>query len=113
MTDKIHVVVRRDLPFGPQIAQAVHAMKELGRGRSDPDFVETEHVVILHARDEAHLTEVHERLVAEPGALVKAFHEPDYDGAMTAVAAWRSGKVLSSLPLARMCGHNMVEVDAA
>ena len=113
MKDKIYVVVRRDLPFGPQIVQSGHVIKELCQARSDPDFIDTENLIALHARDEAHLHEIHERLIAEPGVLVKAFREPDYGNALTAVAAWRGGRVLSSLPCARLAPHNMVEVDAA
>ncbi len=100
MPSKIHVVVRQDIPTGPQLAQACHAIRELTHARSDPDYCATENVVVLHARDEEHLADLHLRLAADPMATVKAFREPDYDGAMTALATWGGGKLLSSLPLA-------------
>jgi len=101
MHDKIHVVIRKDLDFGPQLAQAVHVAMKLERNRpEEAEYLDTENVVVLHAQDEPHLQEVLDKLEATPTATVQAFREPDYDNQLTAVAAWRGGRQLSQLPCA-------------
>jgi len=53
------VIVRKDLPLGHLASQVAHAAGE-GSARHPPGV----HVVVLAARDEAHLREVSSRLTA-------------------------------------------------
>jgi len=76
---RLYVVVRADLDPGLQAAQACHA----ARAYPTPP-AEDENLVVLAARDGHHLGELFElgrRL--GPGV---AFHEPDLDGALTAIS---------------------------
>jgi len=95
-----YVVVRSDIPHGAQVAQAVHAAGESTRERVLPGTI----AVALHARDEAHLRELHEKLVV---ANIPHHVVEECDGQWMAIgiepttnrAAIR--KVTSALPLVR------------
>lgn len=93
--DRLYVVVRKDLPAGLQLAQAVHA------GRAFPDPVSNdENVVVLHAKDEAEL----HRLACYAdmrGYRYALFCEPDIGNEITAVSFdHKSRRMLADLPLA-------------
>jgi hypothetical protein len=97
------VIVRKDLPLGHLASQVAHAAGE-GSERH-PDGV---HVVVLAARDEAHLREVATRL-AEAGVARTVIEETDdpYRGQVMSIGCELVSdraplrKVLSSLPLLR------------
>ena len=102
---KMFVVVRADLPAGAQAAQACHAL--VAFGIAHPELVRAWHddsnnLVVLAAPDRAGLEQVYDRAACERGVAVTRFHEPDFDGALTAVALHGSTahKLVSSLPLA-------------
>lgn len=95
-----YVIVRADLPHGSQIAQTIHAAGESTPTRLLPGTI----AVALHARDQAHLRELHDELVA---AGIRHHLVEECDGELMAIgcepttdrAAMR--RVLSRLPLAR------------
>jgi hypothetical protein len=96
------VVTRRDLPAATQACQATHAVLEFALAH--PVAATAWHrssnvVVLLGVPDEVHLA----WLLADARTaryLTIGFHEPDLDGALTAIAlepaAWR---LVSRLPL--------------
>lgn len=77
-----YVIIRRDLPFGVQVAQTIHAAGESSPG----NISESTHAVALHAKDEAQLEKI-ERALLEAGFRFKAIREPDapYLGALMAI----------------------------
>ena len=92
---RLYVVVRADLPPGLQCAQACHAARAF---RDPPDA--DENLIVLSAPNEEALRSL--LLQAGPSAAVAAFHEPDLDGQLTAIAL--NGidvpLLLAALPLA-------------
>jgi hypothetical protein len=102
---KLYVVVRSDLEPGAQLAQAGHAISAFAF------YFEADHrawhqgsnnLVILAARDEAHLLELARE---SPGPLA-IFREPDLGNTVTAVAFHGDmARRLSSLPLALRSRH--------
>ena len=93
-TAKLYAITRADLSPGLRVAQVGHALIAWVLAHGAPP----ENLVVLQVPDLAALSALAERL---DGAVVR-FHEPDLDGALTAIAAgpdqWRA---LSSLPLLR------------
>lgn len=101
--ERLYVVVRADLPPGLQMAQAVHAAVRFALQYHD-DVEDWErganNVVVLAARDEAHLEELTTRAI-HADARVETFREPDLGNQRTAVAFdEQSRPILSSLPKA-------------
>jgi peptidyl-tRNA hydrolase len=102
---KLFVVVRADLEPGAQLAQSGHAISAFAIS------YEAEHrawhqgsnnLVILAAKDEAHLLEL-ARVAQAPFAI---FREPDFENTVTAVAFHGdAARQLSSLPLALRSRH--------
>ena len=89
---KMYVVVRNDITFGYQMAQAIHAA--VYAGIHEPHMVhEFPTVIVLSARDEAHLLEMR-----PPHATM--FYEPDLGDAPTAFALFTEGSEFQTLPLA-------------
>lgn len=85
---KFYVAVRRDLPPGPQLAQAVHAAIQFGQEWPELHtqwYTESNFLVVVALKDEAALKEL-----AENARLLEvkysAVQEPDYNDAWTAVA---------------------------
>ena len=93
-TAKLYAITRADLSPGMRVAQVGHALIAWVLAHGAPP----ENLVVLQVPDLAALSALAERLDGD----VVRFHEPDLDGALTAVAAgpelWRA---LSSLPLLR------------
>lgn len=92
--DRLYAIARADLPVGLRTAQVGHALIGWTLEHGTPP----ENLVVLQVPDEDALRAILGRL---DGRTV-AFHEPDLDDALTAIAAgpetWRA---LSSLPLLR------------
>ncbi len=102
-----YVIIRKDIPFGDQLAQSIHAAAESPGPKPEPGT----HAYALHALDEYHLNLVAARLdkagirycrvvecpddVDFPNQLMAIGVEPTEDKASVK-------KILSSLPLARM-----------
>lgn len=98
---KLYIVVHAALSVGMKIAQGCHALRAFVEAQPALDrewFTTANNIVVLQNDD---IPSLAERLKAA-GFIVAAFHEPDLDDQMTAIAvepsAWR---LLSSLPLAR------------
>lgn len=101
-----YVIVRADLPFGLQVAQVVHAAGESASPRPRPGT----HAVALHARDEAHLHEIAQRLYnagIEHHCVFEAEDDPQFPGQLMSIGLYptrdrdKVKKVLSSLPLVK------------
>lgn len=97
-----YILVRRDLPYGVQIAQTIHAAGETGPA------VKGTHAVALHVKDECQLIEFGRRLT-EAGFEPYIVFEPDapWNGAAMAIGLSpqiRTSKlrqVLGNLPLVK------------
>ena len=101
-----HAVVRADLPIGSQVANILHAGGESASPRPTPGCI----AVALHARDEAHLKEIAQRLFdagIEHHCVFESDDDVKYPGQMMAIGLYptrdrdKVRKVLSSLPLVR------------
>jgi hypothetical protein len=94
------VIVRADLPHGSQVAQTIHAA-----GESTPERVpENTVAVALHARDKAHLLELHEIIGKSdiPHVLIcECDGEPMAIGIQPTRDRKAVRKVTSSLPLVK------------
>lgn len=88
MAEKLYVVVREDLPPGPQAVQAMHAFRQFAKefpGLEREWFDSSNHLALLSVRDEDALR----GLVAEASVhriRHAGFCEPDLGDALTAVA---------------------------
>lgn len=92
--EKLYAITRADLPTGLRTAQVGHALIQWTLEHGQPP----ESLVILQVADVAALRCVYDLLHGR----VVAFHEPDLDGALTAIAAGpEHRRALSSLPLLR------------
>lgn len=91
----MYVLVRADLPFGQQMAQASHAAAEFAVRFADK-VVKTPTLVVLSVADEDHLMSHAEDVGGH------LFFEPDLGdtGEYTALAVVCDGRHFSSLPLA-------------
>lgn len=91
------------MPAATQACQAAHAAIEFCL--TYPRLTAQWHassgaIVLLAARDELDLSRIHVD-VAASGLTVAPFHEPDLDGALTAIAVEPAGRrFLARLPLA-------------
>ncbi len=101
-----YVVVRADLPHGVQTANVLHAAGESASPKPEPGCI----AVALHARDEAHLLALSEKLTQADLAhsLVRECDDDDrYPGQLMAIGLNPTTnrdavrKVLSALPLIR------------
>ncbi len=103
--DKLHVVVRADLPAAPQGVQSMHAAIQFAMEHPEVGrrwFEESNFLAWLRAPDENALYRLIER-AERFGVKYSAFREPDLGNCITAVA-FEPGKpgrkVCSGLPLA-------------
>jgi hypothetical protein len=80
----VYILVRRDLSHPQQVVQACHAAMESARHFLSP---KSEHpfVVVCGVRDGPRLVRCLDRL-AQAGVRCCAFHEPDLDHQLTALA---------------------------
>jgi hypothetical protein len=98
----LYLVTRADLPAATQACQAAHAAVEFCL--TYPRLTEQWHassgaLVLLAARDELDLSRIRVD-VASSGLRAVPFHEPDLDGALTALAVEPAGRqFLARLPL--------------
>lgn len=104
-TNKLFVVVRADLPPGAQAAQLTHAALGFAfvhAERARAWHEASNNLVELAVPDRAALEELCDRAACAPGVATCRFHEPDFDGSLTAVALHGPGahRLVSSLPLA-------------
>ncbi len=102
---KLFVVVRADLDPGAQAAQSTHAALAFAFAHRDAAHAwhaASNNLVIVAAPDRAALERVYDRAMCQPGVAVCRFHEPDFDGALTALALHgpTAHKLVSNLPLA-------------
>jgi hypothetical protein len=79
------VLVRRDLPGPQQAVQAVHAALEAGRAGLIGSGGAHPHVVLCHVESIHALLRASDQL-NRARILHQLFHEPDLDGAATALA---------------------------
>lgn len=98
-----YCIVRRDIPFGAQAAQLIHAAGESSPGR----LGEGTFAIALHAKDEAHLRAISAQLTLE-GIVHKCIVEDaaPYSGQLMAIGCtpgprWKISKHMSNLPLVR------------
>ncbi len=99
--EKLYVVVRADLQPGQQLAQSCHAVSAFALehpGHHRTWQQGSQNLVVLQVPDETALAALLGRASELVGA---AFHEPDLDGSLTAIALHAVARPLvSSLPLA-------------
>ena len=99
--DRLYLVTRSDLPPATQACQAAHAAVEFGLRY--PRLTAGWHassgvLVLLAAPDELELSRIRVD-VAAAGLRAMPFHEPDLDGALTAIAVEPAGwRFLTRLP---------------
>ena len=106
---KLFVIVRSDLPPGPQAVQATHAALQHAfrfAERLKDWHVSSNNLALLQVPDEAALGRLEERVLAAQGGgedvTLSAFREPDYGDSMTALCLFGANahRLVSSLPLA-------------
>ena len=88
MVERLHLVVRGDLPPGAQAVQAVHAARQFAFEHAEVEqrwFDTSNTLALLAVPDEVSLLELLE-LAGRSGARVSVFREPDLGGAATAIA---------------------------
>jgi peptidyl-tRNA hydrolase len=101
--DKLYCVVRADLKPGEQTAQLGHAVAQFCLDHHDAAkewHKQSNYICVLHIEDEPSLYHLQMQLTKDriPHS---AFHEPDYDDAMTALVFHPTGKhLVRHLPLA-------------
>ena len=105
-SDKLYVLIRKDIPTGSQIAQSVHGMRQFSHEHPDLDhqwFHGSNTVVVLHVRDAMHLRKLHDK--ALPGGISgSVFFEPDLGDQPTCLVLApmvQTRKLTSGLSLAR------------
>lgn len=100
---KLYIVVRADLPAGPQIAQSCHAMRLFAAENPVIEahwYGDSNNLVCLKVPSEAALLE-HAQEIQADGCPVALFREPDYRNEATAFAAApEAARKLANLPLA-------------
>jgi len=95
-----YVIVRKDLPFGSQVAQVAHAAGESAIPKPEPGCI----AVALHAENGDHILELSQKLTA---ADIPHHVVIEDDGRLMAIGLRptvhreRVRKVLSSLPLVK------------
>lgn len=106
-TDKMYVVVRSDLDFGSQLAQALHGRDEFIETHPEVNRtwrVRSNTIVVLHARDEDHILSLHGK-ACEWGIPCAVFREPDLGDQTTCLVLGPSDhtrRVTDKLPLATL-----------
>lgn len=105
MDEKLYIIVRKDLPYGAQFAQAIHAVAEFAIEYNDlyrEWHSTTNTVVVLSVKDETELLKI-QQLSIENGIAHSLFREPDYSGSATSIAL-KSKKIkfLNRLKLANL-----------
>lgn len=88
MADKLYVIVRRDIPAGPQAVQAVHAARQFQHEHPELEgswFSASNHLALLSVRDEAELERLCQK-ARDRGLAFSTFREPDLGNSLTAVA---------------------------
>jgi hypothetical protein len=98
MADKLFLVTRADLSDAQQAVQAAHALREFVAVHPEVDrawYTTSNTLAFLAVPDEEALGVLLER-AAERGHPVAAFHEPDRDNEMTAIALGPSARSLCS-----------------
>jgi hypothetical protein len=97
MMNKLYAIGRKDLPPGLRAAQLSHACIEWTATFGRPP----ENLVLLEVENEEELNRVWAAMQILDAPYV-AFHEPDLDDALTAVAVFHADapRLLSSIPLA-------------
>lgn len=99
------VITRRDLHPGAQASQLVHAAQQFEKEHFDVQnewYSKSNHLVLLSTENEESLRKLLFKANLQ-GIKASAFHEPDFDNALTAVAlepCAETCKLCSSLPLA-------------
>jgi len=112
--DRLYLVTRADLPIGLQAAQAAHAAFQFSHDHPDlmrPWFRESQYLIVVTVPDEISLIRVASIANAE-GLAICTWHEPDLDGATTAVAIQPGAmarRICANLPL---LGRERLEVVA-
>lgn len=103
MAEKLHVVVRADLPPGAQAVQAMHSMRQFCADHPERErrwFEQSNHLAFLEVPDEAALARLR-REAAVRGFLSSEFREPDLGGSLTSVTVAPEGRpVCRRLPKA-------------
>lgn len=101
-TDKLYVLVRRDLSHGYQVAQAIHGRDEFSEAHPDiaKDWRQRSNTVVaLHVEDVTHLRTFHMKATTQ-GIPCAVFYEPDLGGEPTCLVLGPTGRRLArSLPL--------------
>ncbi len=124
MSKKLYVVVREDLHPGLVAAQAVHAALRLAKTWSlavDIWDARSGNLVLLGARDEAHLAELEAKakelkLAGNLALAIADFHEIDLEGQLTGFACIAGDEALSlfgSLPCAFKAHRDCIFVREA
>ena len=104
-TDKMYVVVRSDLDFGSQLAQALHGRDEFIADHPELNTTwrkSSNTIVVLHAKDEAHLTNLHGK-ACQWGIPCSVFREPDLGDQTTCLVlgpGTDTRRITDKLPLA-------------
>jgi len=100
---KLYIITRADLSPGLRAAQSCHALSLFAEEHPDPYKRWSEHsnnLVVLEVDNEAALQALLANAQARDVA-VSAFHEPDLQDAMTALAlSWEGQGLVSNLRLA-------------
>lgn len=94
MAEKIHVVVRADLPPGAQAVQGMHSFRQFAerhRERERRWFEESNHIAFLEVADEAALVRL-SREAGVRGYRLSEFREPDLGGSLTSVTIAPEGR---------------------
>lgn len=86
--DKLFLITRRDLAPGYQAVQACHALRQFAAEHREADvrwYTFSNYLALLSVEDLPALLDLTEKALAA-GLRVSAFHEPDIDCAITAIA---------------------------
>jgi len=88
MAHKLYVVVRKDLPAGDQLCQAIHAAIQYAHDHPEPEsrwFKESNHLAVLNVEDEPALEKLLLR-AQDLDVTYSRFTEPDLNDSLTAIA---------------------------
>jgi len=100
---KLYIITRSDISPGLRAAQSCHALSLFAEEHPGPYKRWSEssnNLVVLEVDDEAALQRLLSSAQAQEVA-VSAFHEPDLDDAMTALAlSWEGQRLVSNIRLA-------------
>ena len=88
---KLYIIVSKALSVGLKCAQACHALRLFGESYPEIDqnwYDNSNNIVVLQHEDIPSMAE----LLGDLGLNLSCFHEPDMDGAMTAICVEPAGK---------------------